>query len=105
MTFSVQSGKVDNFTAAINSGWYTVEFDPAFPSNVVPVVFAQIQTRNGQDTPGLRLRNISNSSFEVRMDEIISSNAKSSTLGELGTLSSKGDHPNAEILGWMAIAQ
>ncbi len=105
MTFSIQTGTVSNFTASIEEGWYTVNFTPAFEAGVTPLVFAQIQTRNGADTPGLRLQNITNTSFEVRMDEIITHNATSSTLGELGTLEGAGAHPNAETLAWMAIHQ
>ena len=104
MSFSIQTGSVDKFTASLNEGWYTVNFETPFNEGVVPLVFAQIQTRNGEDTPGLRLKNISNSGFEVRMDEIIVNNATSSTQGELGKVKGSGDHPNAETLGWMAIA-
>jgi len=103
MALTIQSGKVDNFTASINTGWQTVNFPTAFPTT--PLVFAQIQTFGGADTPGLRLKNITNSSFDVRMDEIVSHNATSSTLGDLGKIQGSGDHPNAETLGWMAIEQ
>ncbi len=104
MKFQIQTGKVDNFTASINEGWYTVNFETAFDERSVPVVFAQIQTRNGEDTPGLRLKNISNTSFEVRMDELIMNKSNSSKVGDLGTFKGPGDHPNAETLGWVAIA-
>lgn len=104
MLFSIQTGKVPNFTAALNTGWYQVTFNTPFASGVVPNVFAQIQTRNGEDTPGLRLRNVSNTGFEVRMDELILNNANSSTKGSLGKFSGSGDHPNAETLGWMAVS-
>ncbi len=103
MTLSIQTGKVTEFTASTSTGWYTVTFETAFAEGTVPQVFAQIQTRNGQDTPGLRLKNISNTSFDVRMDELITSNVTSSIVGDLGTVKGSGDHPNAETLGWLAI--
>lgn len=103
MLFSIETGKVGDFTASINTGWYTVTFDTPYASGVVPLVFVQIQTRNGEDTPGLRLRNISNTGFEVRMDELIMNNSKSTVEGDLGKFSGSGDHPNAETLAWIAI--
>ncbi|MEM9821933.1 MAG: hypothetical protein AAF985_12710 [Bacteroidota bacterium] len=103
MTFSIQSGTVDNFTASINEGWYTVTFENPFNESAIPKVFAQIQTRNGADTPGLRLRNITNEGFEVRMDEIIASGASSSEKGALGRIESDNQHPHEETLAWMAL--
>lgn len=104
----VQAGTVKNFSATRDTGWYTVEFPESFetdgrnPQQVI--VNAQIQTRNGEDTPGLRLRNVSNTSFEVRMDEIIANKTSSSKQGDLGVIKSSGAHPNAETLGWVATA-
>lgn len=103
MTFSIQTGTVENFTASINEGWYTVKFTTPFNEKTVPNVFAQIQTRNGADTPGLRLQNVTNEGFEVRMDEVIASNATSSEKGALGRIESDNQHPNAETLAWMAV--
>jgi len=103
MTFSIQTGTVSEFTASRATDWYTVKFETPFADKVVPVVFAQIQTRNGGDTPGLRLQNITNSSFQVRMDEVIMSGATSATKGDLGKVESDGEHPYAETLGWVAI--
>ena len=104
MSLSIQTGIVENFTASRETGWYQVTYPFAFDSDAQVVAFAQIQTRNGQDTPGLRLRNVNNEGFEVRMDELIGSNVTSSTVGDLGTVKTSGDHPNAETLGWMALA-
>jgi len=104
MGMSIKTGSVESFTASINSGWYTVEFDTPFTDGTVPQVFAQIQTRKGSDSPGLRIKSVSNTSFDVRMEEVIVSNATSTVVGDLGTVKGSGDHPNAETLGWMAIA-
>ena len=103
MTFSIQTGKVTDFTASRVTGWYTVTFDTPFADKAVPVVFAQIQTLNGGNTPGLRLQNITNSSFQVRMDEVIMSGTTSSTKGDLGKVEGDGEHPYGETLGWVAI--
>ena len=103
MAFSIQTGTVSNFTASLVTGWYTVEFETPFADGVVPVVFAQTQTRNGGNTPGLRLQNITNSNFQVRMDEVLMSGTTSSTKGDLGKVESDGEHPYAETLGWVAI--
>lgn len=101
--FNTQTGTVENFTTT-DYNWQTVKFDPAFPDGVIPQVFAQIQTFGGGDIPGLRLKNISNASFQVSMREVYVSNATSSTLGDLGTVQGNGNHPNEETLAWMAIA-
>lgn len=101
MNCSIQTGTVTNFTASRKTGWYRVDFPHAFPST--PVVFAQVQTFNGPDTPGIRIQNVSPTGFEVRMDELQASGATSSTQGNLGRFLSDGIHPNAETLGWLAI--
>ena len=104
MSLSIQTGTVPNFTASRDTGWYQVTYPFAFDGSAQVVVFAQIQTRNGGDTPGLRLQNVTNKGFEVRMDELIGSGVTSSTAGNLGTVESDGTHPYAETLGWVAIA-
>lgn len=107
MTVSIQTGKVDNFTASRDTGWYAVTFKNPFPEGIVPTVFTQVQTYNGADTPGVRLRKITNTGFEVIMNEIIMYGAtatKDSVVTELGKVSSDGVHPHAETLAWMAIS-
>ncbi|GAB5522897.1 MAG: hypothetical protein Roseis2KO_07690 [Roseivirga sp.] len=101
--FNTQVGTVENFSTAINDGWFTVTFDPAFPDGQVPQVFAQIQTYNGSNTPSLRLRKITNESFQVTMTEIVGSPCTSETLGNLGRVESDGLHED-ETLAWMAAA-
>lgn len=103
MSQSIQTGTVENFTNSISDGWYRVSFTTKFTS--APLVFAQIQTHEGIDTPGLRLQNVTNDGFDVRMDELVMSNAVSAKLGNLGKLSGPGLHPYGETLGWMAIGK
>ncbi len=105
MNFQIQSGTVARFTASIKSGWHNVKFKHSFPKGAVPLVFVQIQSQIGGDTPGLRIRNVNSKGFQVRMDEVVLSQAKSSTLGDLGKLTGIGKHPSPETLAWMAINQ
>lgn len=99
----IQTGSVENFTNSISDGWYRVTFTTVFDST--PIVFAQIQSFEGIDTPGLRLQNVSTTGFDVRMDELVMSNAQSAKLGNMGKLSGPGLHPYPETLGWMAIGE
>ncbi len=101
MNISIQSGKVNRFSASRKSGWFTVNFPNEF--STVPTVFAQIQTYNGPDTPGIRIKNVTARSFDVRMDELIANGSTSSIQGNLGLFSADGGHPNPEILGWIAV--
>ena len=103
MGLSIKTGTVGNFTSSIRTGWHTVNFEAPFPAGVTPVVFAQIQTRRGPDTPGIRLQNVSNTGFQVRMDEIHMSGTTSSSQGALGQVKSDERHPAPETLGWIAI--
>ncbi|MFP5271765.1 lamin tail domain-containing protein [Coleofasciculus sp.] len=51
--------------------WHTVEFDPPFPGDTQVAVIPMTQTYNGQETPGLRIRNVTSEGFEIRFDEIV----------------------------------
>jgi hypothetical protein len=104
MSFQIQSGTVDNFTAA-GDDWYSVTFDTPFAEDATVVIQAQIQTYAGPDYPGLRLKKVSNTGFEVCMKEMYQSGATSSVAGDLGTVKGDGSHPNAETLGWIAVSQ
>lgn len=69
-------------------------------------LFAQIQTYNGADTPDVRVRNISNTSFEVTMNELVATNVTSEFAGritQLGSVVADGKHAS-ETLGWMALS-
>ena len=101
MNFSIQSGTVPNFTASRKTGWFRVSFPKPFTST--PVVFAQTQTYGGPDTPGVRIQNVTNDGFDVRMDELRASGATSSTQGNLGVFLADGVHPGVEKLGWIAV--
>ena len=104
MSFQIQTGTEKGFNASVVTGWLTVTFKTPFAEGVTPTIFAQVQTRNGKDTPGLRLQNISNTGFDVRMEEVFITDTSSSKQGNLGTVKSSQEHPVKETLGWMAIA-
>ena len=72
--------------------WRTIEFDSAFPPGRPVIVIPMTQTYNGRETPGLRLRNVNATGFEIRFDEV------------LGTgFSSDGNHLDEQV-GWVAFS-
>ncbi len=51
----------------VRHGWVNVEFDDVF--DAIPVVFAEIQTENGGQDVQVDIRNVSTTSFEIRLEE------------------------------------
>ncbi len=88
---NMRMGLVKGMTAdRDNNTWQTVTFDPAMNDSKDHIAFAQVQSYNGAQTPGLRIRNVTHEGFEMRMDEVISS-------GE----TADGTHA-AEDVSWIA---
>lgn len=56
-------------TQILGTSWTTINFSPAFSG--IPKVFAEIQTENGTDTVALDIRNITATSFDIRLEEDI----------------------------------
>ena len=81
---SVTEGK--NF-----EGFTTVNFPTPFPEGATVIVIPMVQTFNGADTPGVRIGEVTNSGFKIRMNELVS---------EANELSGNGHFP--ETIGWMA---
>ncbi|KKT20077.1 MAG: hypothetical protein UW03_C0010G0021 [Candidatus Peregrinibacteria bacterium GW2011_GWA2_43_8] len=52
---------------SINTTWTTVTFDEAFSNT--PLVFAEIQTENGSHAVQVDLRNVTMTSFQIRLEE------------------------------------
>jgi len=78
-----------------HNNWHTVHFDPPFGSDKSGVVVIPMtQSYNGPEIPGLRIRNVTHRSFEIRFDE-------ANILKEGGKYASDGDHVNEEV-GWVA---
>ncbi|OQY45613.1 MAG: hypothetical protein B6242_09875 [Anaerolineaceae bacterium 4572_78] len=92
-TFDQRAGVIDPLKAQRRSkNWYVVEFKPAFPEDRRVIVIPMTQTYFGNQTPGLRVRKVTNRSFQIRIDEVISSQKD---------CSSDGAHV-PEVVGWVA---
>ena len=79
-----------------SGAWHKVTFAPPFPSNRRVVVMPMTQTYNGQESPGIRIQNVTPNSFEIRFDETIY------RLTNQPPVISDGNHINNEIVGWVA---
>ena len=93
--FEQRVGIIDPLKAdrAANT-WHKVNFDPPFGSDKSVVVIPMTQTYNGPETPGLRTRNVTHLSFEIRFDE-------ANILKAGGRYASDGSHVD-EVVGWVA---
>jgi hypothetical protein len=88
-----QIGIIDPLDADRKRGnWHKVTFDVPFEKGKRVVVIPMTQTYAGNNTPGLRLQNVTNLGFEIRFDELVG-------IGDL----SNGNHQK-EIVGWVAHA-
>lgn len=50
----------------------SVSFPKAYPEGSQVVVFQQVQTFNGPDTPGIRVSQVTHTGFKIRMNELVS---------------------------------
>jgi hypothetical protein len=88
-----QIGIIDPLDADRKRGnWHKVTFDVPFEKEKRVVVIPMTQTYVGDNTPGLRLQNVTNLGFEIRFNELVG-------IGDL----SDGSHQK-EIVGWVAYA-
>ena len=88
-------GIIDPLSAdRAHNDWHTVNFDPPFGSDKKVLVIPMTQTYNGSEIPGLRIRNVTHSSFQIRFDE-------ANILKAGGQYASDGDHVD-EVVGWVA---
>ena len=78
--------------------FYHQKFETPFPpgSNVVVIPF--VQTFNGAHTPGLRVADVDENGFMIRMNELV---VLDSTAGKGSESLSDGKHVDEEI-GWIA---
>jgi len=74
-------------TDTVNEKWRRINFLEEFPAD--PVVVASIETYNGGDTAGLRLRKLGPAGFEIRVEEEQSRDAETAH--------------NAERVGYLAV--
>ena len=95
IAFEQRVGIIDPLKADRAAGnWHKVNFDPPFGSDRRVVVIPMTQTYKGPETPGLRIRNVTHLSFEIRFDE-------ANILKERGRYASEGFHTD-EVVGWVA---
>lgn len=59
-----EAGQTSN---SVTDAWYSVTFASGFSSQ--PVVLASIQTFDGHDTAGIRIREVSNAGFSMKLEE------------------------------------
>ncbi|MFH9550982.1 hypothetical protein ACIBAH_26075 [Streptomyces sp. NPDC051445] len=93
----IQTGKVDLRsddpieTSGGNTSTFTrVTFPSPFPPGSNVVVFPLTQTFNGPETPGIRVHDVTNTGFLIRLNEVYA-----------GTTKSDGKH-TTETIGWLA---
>lgn len=75
-----------------SSAFIDVQFPQAFPDGSKVIVQVQIQTFNGNNSPGIRIMDVTSTGFKCRMNELIVHPAE---------LLSNGIH-NTETFGWIA---
>ncbi|MDX3386748.1 hypothetical protein PV682_35695 [Streptomyces niveiscabiei] len=93
----IQTGKLDLSsddpveTKSGNTSTFTrVDFPAPFPAGSVVIVQTTVQTFNGADTPGVRLADVSETGFLIRINELFGEGVKSNGLHA------------AETIGWTA---
>ena len=95
-----QTGIITNYqemnpselTGGDTSTFQTVTFTTPFDANDTVIVIPMVQTFNGQQTPGLRIAEVTPTGFKYRINEIVTVN---------GALSN-GIH-DSEDIGWVAV--
>ncbi|MFC6100011.1 LecA/PA-IL family lectin [Olivibacter domesticus] len=96
--FQIQVGVIDLVSdkpsatkVGDDSTFITVTFPKPYPVGSQVVVVPEVQTFNGPDTPGLRISQVTNTGFKIRMNELV---AYAKPL-------SGGEH-NVEKIAWVA---
>ncbi|MFJ9863523.1 hypothetical protein [Streptomyces sp. NPDC101165] len=94
----IQTGRLDlsstnpTETSGGDTSTFTqVTFPTPFPPNSEVIVFAQVQTFLGPDTPGLRIHGVNVNGFKIRLNELVGN----------GAALADGKH-TAESVGWIA---
>lgn len=75
---------------SVSDAWHAIPFASAFAAT--PVVVATIETFNGTDTAGLRIKDLSSEGFSVKIEEECSANAETAHVSEVvGYVSMEGE--------------
>jgi hypothetical protein len=88
----LDSKNASAIAAGNDSTFFTVSFPKAYPEGSQVVVFQQVQTFNGQDTPGIRISQVTHAGFKIRMNELVG----------IGQPLSDGTH-TFEKIAWMSL--
>ena len=92
-SFSHQEQNPPDTTGGIIQSFRKISFEVPFPVGIVPIVIPFVQTFNSAITPGLRIAEVDNNGFSIRINTLITSK---------GNLS---EPPRArERIGWIAIS-
>ena len=70
----------------------TVNFPTPFPEGAIVIVIPMVQTFRGPDTPGVRIGEVTNTGFKIRMNELVIKGREAL---------SDGNH-TTETIGWVA---
>lgn len=96
--FQIQVGVIDlgsdkatELKVGDDSTFTTVTFPKPYPAGSQVVVIPEVQTFNGPDTPGLRISQVTNTGFKIRINELVA----------LNKALSDGPH-NVEKIAWVA---
>lgn len=96
MSIQFKSGTFQHTQAA--AGTFTrVTFDTPFPVRTQVVVHAMLQTYEGRDTPDVRVQNVSETGFEVMLNEVMFTDAATQQF-----MRADGVHAR-ETMGWIAV--
>ena len=74
----------------------TVNFPNPFPEGATVIVIPMVQTFRGADTPGVRIGEVTNTGFKIRMNELVISNNRG------GKEALSGGGHTTETIGWVA---
>jgi len=72
----------------------TVNFPTPFPEGAIVIVIPMVQTFRGPDTPGVRIGEVTNTGFKIRMNELVINSRGREALSD-------GNH-TTETIGWVA---
>ena len=72
----------------------TVNFPTPFPEGAIVIVIPMVQTFRGPDTPGVRIGEVTNTGFKIRMNELVINRRGREALSD-------GNH-TTETIGWVA---
>ncbi|GHE39025.1 hypothetical protein GCM10017673_46790 [Streptosporangium violaceochromogenes] len=92
-TIQLNSNSPVETTGGDLSTFTRVIFPTPFPAGSKVIVLPFVQTFNGPETPGLRIADVTNEGFSIRLNEVL--------LSAVRNIKSDGTHA-AETVGWLA---